>query len=153
MNRLLLKLINIHHLVIQYLLIVHLIEQKINYRGKDCMKKFSKDLREHATKIINYEKKKMIPLTTEEKIHYNEQEICYICKKEFDISNKKRYKVRDHCHYMGKYRGAAHNIYNLRYKIPKEIPVIFHNGSTYDYHFIIKELVKEFDGNIENIEN
>ena len=43
---------------------------------------------------------------------------------------------------IGKYRGAAHNICNLRYKIPKEIPVVFHNGSTYDYHFIIKELVK-----------
>ena len=71
------------------------------YRGKDCMKKFCKDLREHATKIINYEKKKVIPLTTEEKIHYNEQEICYICKKEFDKSNKKHYKVRDHCHYTG----------------------------------------------------
>ena len=119
------------------------------YRGKDCMKKFCKDLREHATKIINYEKKKMIPLTKEEKIYHNEQEICYICKKKFDKSDKKNYKVRDHCHYTGKYRGAAHNICNLRYKIPKEIPVVFHNGSTYDYHFIIKELVKEFDGNFE----
>ena len=59
------------------------------YRGKDCMKKFCKDLREHATKITNYEKKKMIPLTKEEKIHYNDQEICYICKKEFDKSDKK----------------------------------------------------------------
>ena len=38
---------------------------------------------------------------------------------------------------------------NLRYEVPKEIPIIFHNGSTYDYHFIIKELVKEFDGNFE----
>ena len=56
-----------------------------HYRGKDCMKKFSKDLREHATKIINYEKKKMIPLTTEEKIYHNEHEICYICKKERTI--------------------------------------------------------------------
>ena len=37
----------------------------------------------------------------------------------------------------------------MRYKIPKEISVVFHNGSTYDYHFIIKELVKEFDGNFE----
>ena len=62
---------------------------------------------------------------------------------------KTNYKVRDHCHYTGKYRGAAHNICNLRYKIPKEIPVVFHNGSIYDYHFIIKELVKEFDGNFE----
>ena len=52
------------------------------YRGKDCMKKFSKDLREHASKIIHYEKKKMIPLTKEEKI-------CYICKKEFS-NNEKR---------------------------------------------------------------
>ena len=58
-------------------------------------------------------------------------------------------KVRDHCHYTGKYRGAAHNICNLRYKIPKEIPIVFHNGSTYDYHFIIKELVNEFEGNFE----
>ena len=89
----------------------------------------------------------MISLTTEEKIHYNKQEVCYICKKEFDNNNKK--KVRDHCHYAGKFRGAAHNICNLRYKIPKEIPALFHNGSTYDYHFIIKELAKEFEGNFE----
>ena len=116
------------------------------YRGKDCMKKFCLDLREHATKIINYEKKKMIPLTTKEEIDYNKQKICYICKKEFD---KKNYKVRDHCHYIVKYRGAAHNICNLRYKIPKEIPIVFHDVSTYDYHFIIKELVKEFDGSFE----
>ena len=119
------------------------------YRGKDCMKKFCKDLRMHATKIINYEKKKMIPLTIKEKIHYNEQEICYTCKKEFDKNDKKHYKVRYHCHYTGKYRGAAHNICNLRYKVPREIAIVFHNGSIYDYHFIIKELVKEFDGNFE----
>ena len=37
----------------------------------------------------------------------------------------------------------------MRWKIPKEIPVVFHNGSTYNYHFIIKELVKEFEGNFE----
>ena len=107
-------------------------------RGKDCIKTFCKDLREHAAKIINYEKKKLIPLTTEEKIHYNEQEICYMCKEEFDKSDKKHYKVRDHCRYTGKYGSAAHNICNLRYKIPKEIPEVFHNGSTYDYHYIIK---------------
>ena len=54
------------------------------------------------------------------------------------IAIKKHHKVKDHCHYTGKYRGAAHNICNLRY-----------NGSTYDYHFIIKKLVKEFDGRFE----
>ena len=90
------------------------------YRDKDCMKKFYKDLREHATKIINYEKKKMTPLTMKEKIYHNEQEICYICKKEFNNDDKKSYKVRDHCHYTGKYKGAARNICNLRYKIPNK---------------------------------
>ena len=65
------------------------------YRGDDCMKKFCKGLREHSTKIINYEKK--IALTTEEKIHYKKQKVCYICKKEFD-NNKKQQKVRDRCH-------------------------------------------------------
>ena len=65
------------------------------------------------------------------------------------IAIKKHHKVKDHCHYTGKYRGAANNICNLRHKIPKEIPIIFHNGSTYNYHFIIKELVREFDGNFK----
>ena len=123
------------------------VKKKIDYyRVKDCMKKFCKDLRKHATKIVNYEKKKMIPLTIKEETDHNKQKICYIYKKEFD---KKNYKVRDHCHYTGKYRGVAHNICYLRYKIPKEIPIVFHNGSTYDYHFIIKELVKGFKGNFE----
>ena len=93
----------------------------------------------------------MIPLTKKEDKHHNKQKVCYICKKEFntDDIDKKHHKVKDHCHYTGKYRGAAHNIRNLRYRIPKEIRVVFHNGSTYGYHFIIKELVKEFDGNFE----
>ena len=125
-------------------------KNKLNYyRGKDCMKTFSKDLREHASKIIDYEKKRMIPLTIEEKIYHNKQKICYICKKEFSNNEKKNYKIRDHCNYTGKYRGAAHNICNLRYKVPKEILIVFHNGSIYDYPFIIKELVKEFEGNFE----
>ena len=57
-------------------------KNKINYyRGDDCMKKFCKDLREHAMKIINYEKKRMVPLTTEEKIHYNKKKYVIYVKK------------------------------------------------------------------------
>ena len=121
------------------------------YRGKNCMKNFCLDLREHATKIINYEKKEMIPLTKKEEKKHNRQKICHIRKKRFstDDNNKKYHKVKDHCHYTGKYRGAAHDICNLRCKIPKEIPVVFHNGSTCDYHFIIKELAEEFEGEFE----
>ena len=41
------------------------------------------------------------------------------------------------------------SIHNLRYKTLKEIPTIFHNGYTYDYHFLIKELAKELEGQFE----
>ena len=114
------------------------------------MEIFCKDLRNQAMKIINYEKKKEIILTNEEKESYENQENCHICGKEFstDKNNKKEFKlkqkVRDHDHYTGKYRGAAH-------KIPRAIPIIFHNGSTYDYHFIIKKIAEEFKGNFDRL--
>ena len=111
----------------------HKTKNKLDYyRGDDCMEKFWKNLREQATKTINYEKKDMIPLTKKEEKHHKKQKVCYICKKEFntDDSDKKYHKVKDHCHYTGKYRGAAHNICNLRYRIPKETPIVLHNGST-----------------------
>ena len=57
---------------------------------------------------------------------------------------KKATKVRDHCHYTGKHRGAAHSACNLQYKIPKNITVLFHNGSNYDFDLIIKQLVNDF---------
>ena len=69
---------------------------------------------------------------------------CYICKKEKHII-----KLRDHCHFTGKYRGAAHSICDLRYKKPKEIPEVFYKGSTYDYQFINKKLAKIFEGQFE----
>ena len=61
--------------------------------------------------IINYEKKKMIPLTEDENKYFEKKKYCHICKKGFwiDKENKSKYdlyhKVRDHCHYTGKFRG------------------------------------------------
>ena len=118
------------------------------------MERFCRNLKEHATRIINYEKKEMIPLTDKQDKSYEKQKVCYICKKEFstDGDNKRYQKLRDHCHYTGKYRGAAHDIFNLRYKKPKEIPLVFHNSSTtYDYRFIIKQLAIEFNGQLEGL--
>ena len=60
------------------------------YRGKNCMKIFCLDLREHATKIINSEKKEMIPLTKEEKKMHNKQKVCYICRTRFSIDDKNK---------------------------------------------------------------
>ena len=128
------------------------------------MKTNTKFIEEETTlkyfvKICNknnyYEVKDMTPLTDNENKFYEEQKKCHICQKEFcyDKNEKKKFKiyqkVRDHCHYTGKFRGAAHSICNLRYKVQREIPVKIHNGSKYDYHFIIKELAEEFKGQFE----
>ena len=78
---------------------------------------------------------------------YENAKICYICKKKFKdkhAKDKKSRKVRDHCHYTGEYRGTAYSICNLKYSLPKEIYIVFHNGCNYDHHFIIKELPEGF---------
>ena len=83
------------------------------YRGKNCVNNFCLDLKkEHATKIVDYEKKEMIPLTYKKNKLYKKQKFCYICKKGFSTDDKKHQNVRDHCHYKGKYRGVAHCIYS-----------------------------------------
>ena len=94
----------------------------------------------------------MLPLAKEELKPDQDAKVCYICGERIlrKLSKSINYrKVRDHCHYTGKYRGAAHSICNLKFNMPHEIPVVFHNGSKYDYHFIIKELANEFEGKFE----
>ena len=54
--------------------------------------------------------------------------------------DEKLRKVRDHCHFTGKYRGAAHNVCNLKLKRDKSIPVLFHNGKGYDIHLFMRDL-------------
>ena len=77
----------------------------------------------------------------------NMQKICYICKEK---SENKYLKINNIIkleiiviHYTGECR-AAHSICNLKYSVPKKIPIVFHNGSNYDYNFIIKEVAEEF---------
>ena len=133
-------------------------ENKLNYyNGKDCIEELCKKLKESAMEIINHEKKEMTPLTHKENNFYNEQKICYKCKEKFcvdkddkDYINRK--KVKDHCHYTVKFRGAAHNKCNLNDKVQKEIPIIIHNAS-YDTHFIINQLAMEFKGELNCIED
>ena len=66
----------------------------------------------------------MIPLTDNENRSYVKQKKSHICQKGFcyDKNKEKEFKlyqnVRDHCHYTGKFRRAAHSICNLRYKVP-----------------------------------
>ena len=77
----------------------------------------------------------MMSFTDKEIKFSKRQRVCHICKKGFCTKghNENEFKlnteVRDHCHYTGKFRGAAHNVCNLRCNVPKKIPVVFHSGS------------------------
>ena len=79
-------------------------------------------------------------MTMHDKLVYDNSTLCRICNEELGVE-----RVRDHCHLSGKFRGAAHEICNLKYKVPKFFPVVFHNLSSYDSHLFIKtlEIAKE----------
>ena len=73
--------------------------------------------------------------TEEDRKQFNKASDCWICGEY--LGND---RVRDHCHYTGRYRGPAHNSCNLKYRKPKSISVFFHNLSGYDSHLFIKKL-------------
>ena len=82
--------------------------------------------------------KKMFPLTDEEWKTFREAAICWLCRKEFGNGNLR--KVRDHCHFSGRFRGAAHSLCNFKFQRPKFTPVFFHNLQNYDAHLFVRAL-------------
>ena len=100
----------------------------------DAIDVFIKWLEEDVKAIANIEKKEMI-FTEEDRKQFNKASDCWICGEY--LGND---RVRDHCHYTGRYRGPAHNSCNLKYRKPKSISVFFHNLSGYDSHLFIKKL-------------
>ena len=126
------------------------------YTGEDAMEKFVEWIEEDVKEIANIPDVEMI-FGLSELIQFNDATKCWICNEEFDDTAdgkgyKKNEKVKDHCHYTGRFRGAAHNSCNLKYKKPKFIPVVFHNLSGYDSHLFIKNLGFT-DGTIDCIPN
>jgi hypothetical protein len=67
---------------------------------------------------------------------YNETNECYMCKIPFENA----VKCRDHCHFTGKFLGASCQPCNLRRRKPRKLNIFLHNGSKYDFHFIVKAL-------------
>ena len=93
----------------------------------------------------NLKRKKMKLLTKEQQESYENAKISYICREKIEnkyLKDKGYHKVRDHCHYTGEYRGAAHSICDLKYCVPKKMSIAFYNGSNYDYHFVKENLKK-----------
>ena len=100
----------------------------------DAMDVFIKWLEEDIKAIANIKEKEMI-FTEEDRKQFNKASDCWICGEY--LGND---RVRDHCHFTGRYRGPAHNSCNLKYRKPKSISVFFHNLSGYDSHLFIKKI-------------
>ena len=110
----------------------------------NAMDIFIKWLEEDVKDIANIEPKEMI-FTEEDIKHFNKASDCWICGEKLEND-----RVRDHCHFTGRYRGPAHNKCNLKYRKPKNISVFFHNLSGYDSHLFIKKIGCSINKN-ENI--
>ena len=113
---------------------------------EDISKKFIKHVVKLTHKIYQdyYKKPKPLNLTTKEEKDFQSATKCHICEQKLfrDKKTNKIRKVRDHYHFTGEYRGAAHNECNLKCRKPLILPVIFHNLQGYDAHLFIKQLVK-----------
>ena len=117
----------------------------------DISQLFIESLEKDIKEIYNkFKKPKKMVMTREDRMTYKKATHCHICEEE--IKDEETEKVRDHCHLTGKFRGAAHNKCNLKYRLPKFYPVIFHNLYGYDSHLFIKNLGKS-EGKIDCIPN
>ena len=117
--------------------------QYFEYVGNDSKEKFVKkiiSIYKNITYNMYLNEKQGPVLSKEQEQEFQEATHCYICKNEFtDL-------IREHNHFTGGYRGAACQSCNTKEgKSSKLIPVFFHNGSNYDFHFIIEELKKYED--------
>ena len=121
---------------------------------EDIPQLFVESLEKDIKEIYNkFKKPKEMVMTQEDKIDFRRATHCHICEEELKDTDDENYRiVRDHCHLTGKYRGAAHNMCNLKFRLPKFYPVIFHNLSGYDSHLFIKNLGKS-EGKIDCIPN
>ncbi|XP_055306779.1 uncharacterized protein LOC129571042 [Sitodiplosis mosellana] len=118
-------------------------------RGPDCIDWFVDQMKtaaEFAAQHLN----NIIPLnmTAEQEQRFQNTHICHICEKQFDSDS---IKVRDHSHLTGEFRGAAHQDCNLNYVENRAIPVVFHNLTGYDSHFLLRKLANGFAGDMQII--
>ena len=120
----------------------------IIFKGNNCINEFIawvlKKQKWSEQIIKHYFNKKIIMANEDEEI-YNNSHICWICKEELNTD-----QVRDHCHVTDKFRGASHSKCNINLRLPKKLPIFFHNLQGYDGHIIFKEL-NNFDVGIDAI--
>lgn len=112
------------------------------YRGENVAAKFVEKLYDIVKKVESLYQVKlpMEKLNKDQQQAFNSATKCYLCKEEFTATN---YKVHDHSHLDKMYRGPACNQCNLQFRLPNFVPVILHNLSCYDAHFIVPQLGRD----------
>ena len=122
----------------------------IVYKKKTEDEDISKCFIKHVIKLTHqiyqkyYKNPKTMIFNPKDQTDFQSATICNICERDLfkDKETGQILKVRDHCHFTGEYRGAAHNQCNLKCKKPLILPVIFHNLQGYDSHRFMKQLAK-----------
>ena len=107
-----------------------------HYFGLGCIRRFARVLLEIETEN-DFKHIEKIIFTEQDKLYHVTNNTSHICSKTYNN------KVKDPCHETGKYRGPACRICDLRYKQQNFIPVIFDNGSGYDFNLLYSELFKQ----------
>ncbi|XP_022777903.1 uncharacterized protein LOC111319374 [Stylophora pistillata] len=126
-----------------------LVEYTAKSEDEDVAQKFVEMLEVEVKDIYkNHPPKKMI-FTDSDVEKFENAMCCWLCREDFKEGED---KVRDHCHYTGKFRGAAHNSCNLKFRRPKFTPVVFHNLANYDAHLFVRNLGVS-EGDIDCIPN
>ena len=115
----------------------------VSYRGKDAGEVFMEKIMEEVERIEGLLNEiEPIIITPRQETEFQMATTCYICEKGFEVGDGVDWKVRDHCHFTGKYRGPAHNTCNLKLRTVKKIPIFFHNLVGYDSHIVFQNLTK-----------
>ena len=121
------------------------------YRGENVINKFYESLDKIGEHISNQPVAPII-ITPQQEQEFKGAQLCYLCNKPFADKSAtitggvdKNWKVRDHDHITGYYRGAAHNNCNLLLRPDKNIPVVIHNFRGYDSHLLVSKLTKSAD--------
>ena len=127
------------------------------FRGTEeqCMKKLFSWLKELSIIVkTTLEIKEPIIWGNGDREKYEAATRCYSCNQEFSELIEENHKVADHCHYSGYFRGAACNNCNIQLKFDEyKLPVYFHNGKGFDFHFLVQNMGKYVKENINVLPN
>ena len=141
------------HVAVSYCLYFKSYDSKdnkiIKYKGLDCVDNLFEELKKIEKFVIKDIDSNRVPIkmTTEDELNFKSSKVCYLCLQEFNKKFISSQPVRDHDHYTGKYRGAAHGKCNLDFNLRHnyKIPVFFHNLKNYDSHFLISNIHKHIE--------